>query len=544
MEICKIFTDLRWISINYGRYLTVEEVAKYTRNSIEKIEKDTSLGKLSFFNDKYNAFDVVYWNYGIDKNIGNSLILISYKHTGINNMKGKKNTEPHYGNITERKNGLLMCSFSCPNKKRENLYARTEKELIAKAEARVLEEKQRILFERLKSETDGNIEELSTRINDLIKAENTVLKTEESEGEIVDFGTVMTLKKTALPTFSVVFETWIKMKRRGKTKPQTIDRYIATYKRHISGDKSFINKPVNEITEKDVFDILFNIRKSGVTRKEYNNPNAVIKDTLTYANFMDDNDVRVNIDFQKVKFMLDNYCNIDFKSKEKTEIAIDPETERKLINEIDSQAKASCIKKAQYYLLKLNFFLGLRIGELVALTVDDIDLKAGKIYINKAEIHYKEVDKEEDYTGNRVYEIAEPKTLSGRRTILLIQESSEIIEELLAYRKRRGYRRKELFYDGDINDLKNRTGKLHNKYKKICNKMGISIKEFHCHLQRKTLATDFFTNAEDERLIIETMGHVDISTTQKFYNIKTTSDDTRKREMLQRVRDKRNATYA
>lgn len=540
METCRIFTDLIWISKNYDLYLTVEDVADYTRNSVEKIKKETSLGHLSCIKNEYNAFDVVYWHNSIDKRTGNRLILISYKHTGLNNLKEKKSKEPRYGKITERNNGLLMCSLSCPGKKRENLYARDKSELIAKADAWVMEEKQKILFERLKTETDGNIEELSRRIDNEIKAEKSSFKAEKSGNEIVDFEIVQ--KKTVLPTFSWFFQEWIKMKRKGRIKPQTVDRYVAAYNRHISGCESFINKPINEITEKDVFDILFNIRKSGVTRREFNNPKGVIKHTLIFANFMDDYKVRVNVDFEKAIYMLDNYCNIDFKSKEKTEVAIDAEREKELINEIDNQAKASCIKKAQYYLLKLNFFLGLRIGELVALTVDDIDLKTGKIYINKAETHHRDVDNEYNYTGKRIYEIAEPKTDSGKRTILLIQESREIIEELLAYRKRRGYRRKELFYDGDIGELKNRTGKLHNKYKMISKKMGISIKEFHCHLQRKTLATDFFENAEDERLIIETMGHVNVDTTKNFYRIKTTSDDEKKREMLQRVRNKRNAT--
>lgn len=68
-------------------------------------------GSLVCLENKYNALDVVYWNSGIDSMSGDALILTMYKHTGINNLKGKKSKEPHYGKITRRSNGLLMCSL-------------------------------------------------------------------------------------------------------------------------------------------------------------------------------------------------------------------------------------------------------------------------------------------------------------------------------------------------------------------------------------------------------------------------------------------------
>lgn len=544
MESGRIFTNLKWISERYGFYLTTEEVAEYTRESVERIEKEAVLGSISCIENGYNAFNVVYWNLLIDSKLGDALILAMYKHTGINNMKGKKSKEPHYGKITRRNNGLLMCSLSCPGKERESLYARDENELIAKAEAWVLEEKQKILFERLKAETSGSIEELSRRIDDEIKAERPVVETKVNKPNINDFETIVVQEETVVLTFEMAFIEWIKRKREGGAKPQTIDRFEAAYKRHIAKNKNFISKSVNEITDNDVCKVLSNIKKTFVTKKEYNTPYKIIKDTLISATFLEGYQVHTMVNFENVKYLLDAFCKFKFKTEKKEEIAIDAETEERLIHEIDKQARESCVRKAQYYLIKLNFYLGLRIGELVALTVDDIDLDKGKIYINKAEIHYREVDKVGKYTGKRIYEISAPKSISGIREVLLIDESRKVVEELLSYRERRGYRRKELFYDGDVRDLVNRAGKLHNKYKKVAKRLGMTTKEFHCHLQRKTLATSLFEISADERLIIETLGHVDIEITKKYYNIKTKNDDIRKRKTLQDARDSRKVTYA
>jgi integrase len=544
MITSRIFKDLKWISERYGFYLTAEEVAEFTREGVERIEKETTLGSLVCLENKYNAFDVVYWNFGIDSKLGDALTLAMYKHTGINNLRVKKSKEPHYGKITRRNNGLLMCSLSCPGKKRENLYARDENELIAKAEAWVLEEKQKILFERLKTEAGGKIEELSRLIDNEIKAERPVVEARENTPYVIDFENVVVQEETVILTFEMAFVEWIKRKREGGVKPQTIDRFEAAYKRHIAKNKNFISKSVNEITDNDVCKVLSNIKKTFITKKEYNTPYKIIKDTLKSSIFLDGYEVHITVDFENVKYLLDEFCKFQFRTEKKEEIAIDVETEEKLINEIDKQAKESCVRKAQYYLIKLNFYLGLRIGELVALTVDDIDLDEGKIHINKAEIHYREVDKVGKYTGKRIYEISAPKSLSGIREVLLIDESRKVVEELLSYRERRGYRRKELFYDGDVRDLENRAGKLHNKYKKVAKRLGMTTKEFHCHLQRKTLATSLFEISADERLMIETMGHIDIDTTKKFYNIKTKNDDIRKREMLRHARDARQETYA
>ena len=461
MTTSRIFKDLKWISERYEFYLTAEEVAEFTRESVEWIEKETTLGSLVCLENKYNALDVVYWNSGIDSMSGDALILTMYKHTGINNMKGKKSKEPHYGKITRRNNGLLMCSLSCPGKKRENLYARDENELIAKAEAWVLEEKQKILFERLKTETGGNIEELSRRIDDEIKAERPVIEAEKVKLEVVNLETKAVQKEEDGLTFKMAFREWISNQRKRKIKGQTIDRYEAAYKRHIISDKEFINKSVKKITTNDVYDILCKIKSANITKKEFNVPKQVIKDTLEYISCIDDLDISLKVDFEKVEKKLKHINGTAFAGKKRDDKAIDPDTEALIKAEIDRQAKASCVKKARYYLIKLNFYLGLRAGELAALTVDDIDLVNGTVTINKAEISYRETDRQGEYTGRKIYEIASPKTAKGIRVLPLVDQAREIVEELLAYRKRRGYRNKELIYDGEAKKLVDRTGKLY-----------------------------------------------------------------------------------
>lgn len=541
MKTCRIFTDLIWISKNYDLYLKVEDVADYTRNSIEKIKKETSLGNLNCIKNDYNAFDVVYWNHGIDKMVGDRLILISYKHTGLNNLKEKKSKEPRYGKITKRNNGLLMCSLSCPGKKRENLYARDKSELIAKADAWVLEEKQKILFERLKTETDGNIEELSRRIENEIKSEDTVNEAKKNKLEVANVEPVVVNVVEDVPTFEMAYRKWINNQIKRKVKAQTVDRYEAGFKRHILSDKEFINKPVNKITTNDVYDILCKIKSANITKKEFNGPKQVINDTLEYIGCIDEIDISLKVDFEKVEKKLKHLNDAEFAEKKRDDRAIDPKKEAKFKAEIDKQAKASCTRKARYYLIKLNFYLGLRAGELAALTVDDIDLVNGTVTINKAEISYRDKDKQGKYTGKKIYEIARPKTAKGIRVIPLVEQAREIVEELLAYRKRHGYRNKELIYDGETKKLVDRTGKLYSVYKKVALACDTSTNEFRSHLQRKTLATNLINSGADYTDIQDILGHKQFSTTLENYVVPETKGRKTSKLMasLQQMVDKR-----
>lgn len=541
METCRIFTDLIWMSRNYDLYLTVDDVANYTRYSVEKIEKETSLGHLSCIKNEYSAFDVVYWYHGIDKRAGERLILISYKHTGLNNLKEKKSKEPRYGKITERNNGLLMCSLSCQGKKRENLYARDKSELIAKADAWVLEEKQKILFERLKAETDGNIEELSRRVENEIKSADTVNEAKKNKLEVANVELVVVNVDEDVPTFEMAYRKWINNQIKRNKKAQTVDRYEASFKRHIFSDKEFINKPVNKITTNDVYDIFCKIKSANITKKEFNGAKQVINDSLEYISCIDEIEISLKVDFEKVEKKLKHLNSAEFAEKKRDDRAIAPTKEAKFKAEIDNQAKASCTRKARYYLIKLNFYLGLRAGELAALTVDDIDLVNGTVTINKAEISYRYKDKQGKYTGKKKYEIARPKTAKGIRVLPLVEQARKIVEELFAYRKRRGYRNKELIYDGETKALEDRTGKLYNAYNKVALACKTSTNEFRSHLQRKTLATNLVNSGADYTDIQYILGHKRFDTTSAYYIVPETKDRRTSKLMasLQQMVDKR-----
>ncbi|MDR1769765.1 MAG: site-specific integrase [Hungatella sp.] len=116
-----------------------------------------------------------------------------------------------------------------------------------------------------------------------------------------------------------------------------------------------------------------------------------------------------------------------------------------------------------------------------------------------------------------------------------------MVEELLAYRKRRGYRNKELIYDGETEMLKDRTGKLYNVYKRVALAVGITTNEFRSHLQRKTIATEMVNNHEESTTVQDTLGHKQIATTLDNYVVSDNHE--RKTEKirggLQRVANKR-----
>ena len=176
---------------------------------------------------------------------------------------------------------------------------------------------------------------------------------------------------------------------------------------------------------------------------------------------------------------------------------------------------------------------GCRIGEVIGLRWEDIDMENRLININHAVTYYPR--KKDSYVCE--FEVSLPKTEAGVRTVPMLPavydaflEEKELQEVL------------DICCDVELNGMSNfifcnRFGKLHNPQalnrviKRITEDYNtaevvrakrekrepILIPHFSCHHLRHTFCTRFCENETNVKVIQSVMGHADISTTLNIY---------------------------
>lgn len=162
-----------------------------------------------------------------------------------------------------------------------------------------------------------------------------------------------------------------------------------------------------------------------------------------------------------------------------------------------------------YYMNILQFMLltGVRVGELGAIYLTDIDIKSGFIHIRRS------ITREE--SGN--YIVGEDtKTYSGKRDIPLTPAIMETINK----QKELNNMLFGLSWSGVL--FKSSQGDLLREYtvnreiQRICKQA--EIEKFTCHALRVTFATRFIEQRpQDYKILSEIMGHKDISITLNLY---------------------------
>ncbi|MCR4752072.1 MAG: site-specific integrase [Eubacterium sp.] len=154
----------------------------------------------------------------------------------------------------------------------------------------------------------------------------------------------------------------------------------------------------------------------------------------------------------------------------------------------------------------LMILTGMRIGEIGALSMFDIDMKNDMIHVSKT------VTREE--TGG--YTIGSPKTDSGNREIPLSDEAKKCIQRQIQNNK-------FLFGDKPMSTIfRSAEGTLLREYpvnreiKRICKKAGIT--KFTCHAFRATFATRFIeSQPHNYKALSEILGHSKVKITLDLY---------------------------
>ena len=188
--------------------------------------------------------------------------------------------------------------------------------------------------------------------------------------------------------------------------------------------------------------------------------------------------------------------------KEKIIRAMTLEEESTFVRYLQSKKIKECPYKNEFL---IQLFMGLRIGECLALDTNDIDLMHRRIYVHKTLTH--------DIDGNVVLSNS-PKTQAGNRYLPIPNSLYPYIVEQMKYCETIPNNKDKLLFKPPINsytDSKN----VNKMLGKILD--GLGIEHMSSHSLRHTYATRSIEAGVTPVVLQKLMGHTDVSITLNTY---------------------------
>lgn len=153
-----------------------------------------------------------------------------------------------------------------------------------------------------------------------------------------------------------------------------------------------------------------------------------------------------------------------------------------------------------YYFLLAS---GLRVGEAIALTLDDINLEEGTVNVNKTAINYKGTMVTQDH----------PKTEQSIRTVYLSENCIVRLKRYVTLANSPKNTKRLLFPNDHWNMY--HTSALRSRWIKSCAEMGIPYKGIHA--LRHSYATRALEKGIDVKIVSTMLGHSTVATTMNIY---------------------------
>lgn len=308
--------------------------------------------------------------------------------------------------------------------------------------------------------------------------------------------------------FVDAFRFWFVYKMKS-IKNTSLDRIECTYNRYIK-DTEFETKQISEFNEKVLLDFFLDsiYQKDIKSHKEFSRLYQVIRSPLLFVRDSGQGYVK-SIDWESIKRMLPHDV---LKQKKKIEYATSTADVAYLIDSVVNK-KIYTLKQSACLCLCMNFFLGLRIGELAGLRFKDFDFVNNVLRVSHSEVKFYNRDENGERVGSMHYEVVDSlKTENSFRFIPLIPEVKYFYNEIEKHHANMGYESEFLAYDGSQTVL---TRSLERTLTRLCELCETS--HINSHKIRKTFATTLHYNNVPTKIISGLLGHSEIATTEKCY---------------------------
>lgn len=308
-------------------------------------------------------------------------------------------------------------------------------------------------------------------------------------------------------TFSEAYKEWFVMKCK-TNKKSTVDRLEVCFNRYYHGT-DFIEMCISKITEKDIIQFYQRtITMYGtISPKEFERIHQIMRGVLVYMRDMEYKGIRL-YDWDLIKR---NVPQNKIIREKKVERALSKSDVQKLLDAVIHE-RIYPLKQSTCLCLCMNFYLGLRIGELSALRFTDFDLQNLTLTVSKTDSKSYDRDENGEKIGTMTYEETSTKTVNAVRVIPLLPEIVYIYELIKNHHEISGYHSPFLVYDG-TDTIRLRS--LDRTLRRLCDLCGIPA--FNSHKIRKTFASMLHHHNVPTRAIADLMGHSEVSTTENNY---------------------------
>ena len=308
--------------------------------------------------------------------------------------------------------------------------------------------------------------------------------------------------------FCDVWKNWFCMKKE-LIKPQSIDRIEVCYNRWYL-ESALTKMPVNLISDSDLIKFLQNclVTSGEISAKEISKILQIMTSVLQHARDLEIKGVGLH-DWIRIKQSIP--ANKILYSKKKQE-AISNEDIRKFCDSVIKdriwEVHQNCC-----LLLCMNFYMGLRVGELASLTWSDFDFEKKVVRITKTESKFYKRNNEGEKTGSMVYRVTDStKTVYSTREIPMLPEVRYFYDLIRYEHVSKRYDSEYLAYDGTEGVF---VRALDRCVRRVCRLACIPY--FSTHVIRKTVATKLHFHGTPTRVISDLLGHHDIVTTESNY---------------------------
>ncbi len=308
-------------------------------------------------------------------------------------------------------------------------------------------------------------------------------------------------------TLEELYDRWLQYKA-VETSPGNVKRLNSDYKRYLS-DCPLIKMPITDIKTITIKEWMFNYLKDHeLTKRQFNNMKTILNQLFDYALDYDIIQSNPSRSIHNISF---KHFEPEHKKPLENQVYFPDELEKYLV-ECDRMYEKT--KNMAYLATAMNFALGLRVGELVALEKDCFD--DNFIYVKRQEkIKWKEDD---DGWKRDGYEISEHlKTKESTRRVPLLSGAKKYLQLALKANTDSPF----LFVNAKGERLTNDSIRSAQRY--VNTHIGTPTKGNHAF--RKTYASMLKASHKVEDTEIQrSMGHKDLKTTMGNYMYPTTRE--------------------
>lgn len=314
----------------------------------------------------------------------------------------------------------------------------------------------------------------------------------------------------------------------------TVDRYENTYNRYFPNtflDEMDIRKIDSDAVSNFVIMILKRFDK--LSTKEWQRVKHILKAVIQFTldeELDEEEDLQIStINWNKIKRHAKEQGKIYTPVHRQYAV---PSADKRILEDKIVQDNIYPERFAHVMMLLINFSLGLRVGELAALKVKDVDMENHVVYVSSSYKSHKKRDNQGNAIGGYNHEDGKTKTPKGKRAIPMSYNAQRLFEILFEYRSEMRFSSPYLAYDGK--EEAGREKVLGKILKRLCSKT--EVEDFTSHIIRKSFATALCMCPDiDIATISEYMGHAQVSTTVNNYLIPVRETLEDKRSKLSQV---------